>query len=52
MSVIDAYKAFDARQSGWIKVALKPSVALTEVEPSERPERGANLAHSTQGQRS
>jgi threonine dehydrogenase-like Zn-dependent dehydrogenase len=24
-SVIDAYKAFDTRQSGWVKVELKPS---------------------------
>jgi threonine dehydrogenase-like Zn-dependent dehydrogenase len=24
-SVIDAYKAFDKRQSGWIKVKLEPS---------------------------
>ncbi len=25
MSVIEAYKAFDRRQPGWIKVELKPS---------------------------
>jgi threonine dehydrogenase-like Zn-dependent dehydrogenase len=24
-SVIDAYKAFDTRQPGWVKVELKPS---------------------------
>ena len=24
MNVIDAYKAFDKRQPGWIKVALEP----------------------------
>jgi threonine dehydrogenase-like Zn-dependent dehydrogenase len=35
MSVIDAYKAFDARQPGWIKVELKPSPSRSEFEPSE-----------------
>jgi len=26
-SVIDAYKAFDTRQPGWVKVKLEPSAA-------------------------
>jgi threonine dehydrogenase-like Zn-dependent dehydrogenase len=26
LSAIDAYKAFDERQQGWIKVALVPSL--------------------------
>lgn len=33
-SVIDAYKAFDQRQEGWIKVMLEPGVP---VEAEERP---------------
>lgn len=31
MSVIDAYKAFDRRQPGWMKVELVPGVALASV---------------------
>jgi threonine dehydrogenase-like Zn-dependent dehydrogenase len=32
MSVIDAYRAFEARQPGWVKVELKPSAASTQAE--------------------
>jgi threonine dehydrogenase-like Zn-dependent dehydrogenase len=31
MSAIDAYQAFDARQSGWLKVELKPSAARAQA---------------------
>lgn len=31
MSVIDAYKTFDRRQPGWVKVELIPGAALANV---------------------
>ncbi len=31
MSAIDAYKAFDRRQPGWVKVELVPGAALANV---------------------
>ncbi len=34
-SAIDAYKAFDLRRPGWIKVELTPSDSAMPPEPSE-----------------
>jgi threonine dehydrogenase-like Zn-dependent dehydrogenase len=31
MSAIDAYKAFDTRQPGWIKVKLEPALASSRA---------------------
>ena len=31
--VLEAYKAFDRRDEGWIKVALKPRERVTELQP-------------------
>ena len=31
MSAIDAYKAFDMRRPGWMKVKLEPHVAHTKA---------------------
>jgi len=36
VSAIDAYKAFDQRQPGWIKVMLDPSAAPAEGAPMAR----------------
>lgn len=36
MSAIDAYKSFDRREAGWMKVELKPSATQTESKPKQQ----------------